>query len=254
MKLYVAAASYGGKLDGWDAFGVVARERAEALSLASQYQIRTSAMPAVVKGIGNLILDLTPGIGDAKAFAEAKTKFDYLLAAIGVLGPIGDSAKALIKEAKVLYETGEAAKAVEKISDANRGLINESNRLIKQYVDDIEKQTGYRLGESQRSALAEEMRTGNHVVTLSLVDNALLRNEFNRQRTKLIAEWEQKTGQIWPSIVVDGVTIPAQAHHVIPVANAGPTVWWNITPAMRPDHQILHAPGSPLKELQNSGR
>lgn len=85
---------------------------------------------------------------------EAETKFEYAFAAIGMLGPLGDGTKVLLKEAKMLYEVGEAAKAAEKVAEANRGLINESNRLIKQYVDDIEKQTGNRLGDIQRTALA----------------------------------------------------------------------------------------------------
>jgi hypothetical protein len=57
-------------------------------------------------------------VGDAKAFAEAETKFDYALAVIGVLGPVGDGAKVLIKEAKALYEVGETAKAIEKVAEA----------------------------------------------------------------------------------------------------------------------------------------
>lgn len=249
-KVNEAAASYAGKPDGWDAFGVVARERAQANTLAAQYRIATSDVAAVSRLAGNIALDLTPIIGDAKSFAEANTKFEYALAMVGALGPVGDAAKAIIKEAKVLFEAGETAKATEKLADANRGLINESNRLIKQYADDIEKQTGFRLGDTQRSALANEMRTGNHAVTLTPAENAVLRNDFNNQRAKLIAEWEQQTGQKWPSVVVDGVSIPAQAHHIIPVANAGPTAWWNITPAFRPDHQLLHATDSPLKQLQ----
>ncbi len=200
----------------------------------------------------NVIADLMPLLGDVKAFVEANTKLEYALAAVGVLGPLGDAAKIAIKDAKILLEAGETTKAAEKVAEANHGLINASNRLIKEYVDDIEKQTGYRLNDTQRAALANEMRNGNHAVKLTPAENAALRTEFNSQRVKLIGEWERQTGQKWPTVVIDGVAIPAQAHHVIPVTNNGPTAWWNITPAMRTAHQALHAPGRPLRELQRS--
>ena len=208
-----------------------------------------------IKLVGNLALDMTPGVGDVKAFVEANTKLEYALAVVGALGPVGDVAKVAIKEAKLALEAGDAAKAAEKIGEANRGLIGESNRLVKQYVDDIEKQTGIRLGETQRAALANEMRTGNHAVTLTPSENAVLRAEFNSQRTKLIAEWEQQTGQKWPQVqvVVRGElrTQNAPAHHVIPVQNNGPTAWWNITPAPQQGHAVIHAPDGPLNQLQS---
>lgn len=75
-----------------------------------------------LKFIGNLAIDLTPVVGDAKAFAEADTRLDYALAVIGALGPVGDGAKVLIKEAKALLEAGDAAKAIEKITDAKAQL------------------------------------------------------------------------------------------------------------------------------------
>lgn len=253
-----AAASYAGKPDGWDAFGVVARERAQANTLANQYRIATSDMAAVTRLAGNIAFDLTPLLGDAKAIAEASTKFEYALAMVGALGPVGDAVKVLVKEAQVLFEAGDTIKAAEKLADANRGLINESNRLIKQYADDIEKQTGYRLGGTQRAALAKEMQTGNHAVTLTPAENAVLRNEFNRQRLNLIAEWELHTGQEWPQVqvVIKGELRyqKAPAHHVIPVQNNGPSAWWNITPAPQPGHTAIHSPGSPLDQLQSGAK
>ncbi|UCV08556.1 hemagglutinin repeat-containing protein [Dechloromonas denitrificans] len=211
-----------------------------------------------IKLVGNLALDMTPIVGDAKAFAEANTKLDYALAVVGALGPVGDVTKALVKEAKLALEAGDAAKAAEKLANANRGLVNESNRAIKRYADDIEALTGYRLSETQRAALADEMRTGNHVLTLTSAENAVVRNDFNNQRSKLITEWEQQTGQKWPQVTVirngQPVIQNAPAHHVIPVQNNGPTTWWNITPAPQPGHTTLHAPGRPLDQLQNQVR
>jgi hypothetical protein len=71
------------------------------------------------EAIGNLMIDLMPVVGDAKAFIEAETKFDYTLAVIGTLGMVGDGTAALIKEAKALYEAGEATKAIEKVDTAS---------------------------------------------------------------------------------------------------------------------------------------
>jgi hypothetical protein len=76
-------------------------------------------------------------VGDAKAFAEAETKFDYALAVIGVLGPVGDGASILIKEAKALYEAGEAVKAAEKIQSAT--LVLAKTNKGSAWFDDIAK-------------------------------------------------------------------------------------------------------------------
>ncbi|THF59462.1 HNH endonuclease signature motif containing protein, partial [Pseudothauera rhizosphaerae] len=263
-EMLVALDSYSGKGDaeyvkdlkaGLEKYTALAeRESFKNVINVPHYDEQAIALVAdVIRFTGNLALDLTPGVGDAKAVAEAEAKFDYALAIIGALGPVGDGAKALIKEAKALYEAGETVKAVEKIAEVNRGLINESNHLVKKYVDDIEIQTGYRLGDVQRSALATEVRNVDHSVTLTPAENAILRGEFNSQRAKLIAEWEQQTGQKWPTVEVSRngqvTTQLAQAHHVIPVSNGGPAAWWNIIPATQAQHTAIHK--GPLKDLQS---
>jgi Possible hemagglutinin (DUF637) len=205
-----------------------------------------------IRFLTNLALDNTPIVGDVKAFAEAETRFEYAMAAITLI-PGTDSVRTLLKEAKVLQDAGQGAAAAEKLAEANRGLINESNRLIKNYVDDIEKQTGYRLSQAQRTELAEQMRKGENAVNLSPAQNATLRNEFNNVRKDLIVEWEAKTGQKWPQVSVTRngqvTTQNAPAHHVIPVKNNGPTEWWNITPANQTQHTAIHK--GPLKDLQS---
>lgn len=69
--------------------------------------------------IGNTLLDLAPIIGDIKAFVEAETPFDYILAAIGSVGPIGDGFKKIIQEGKTLYKAGDIAGAAEKLKEAS---------------------------------------------------------------------------------------------------------------------------------------
>ncbi len=66
----------------------------------------------------DITLDLLPIIGDVKGFIEAESPFDYTIALIGVLGPAGDAAKALIQEAKVLSEAGDTINAAAKLDAA----------------------------------------------------------------------------------------------------------------------------------------
>ena len=60
-----------------------------------------------------------PVIGDIKGFVEAETPFDYLLATIGTLGPVGDGLKKVLQEGKALYKAGDIAGATAKLKEAN---------------------------------------------------------------------------------------------------------------------------------------
>lgn len=77
---------------------------------------------AALTALANIALDLTPVVGDVKGIVEAETPFDYTLALLGALGPAGDAAKALVKEAKALMEVGEAASAVDRLVEAERSV------------------------------------------------------------------------------------------------------------------------------------
>lgn len=70
------------------------------------------------KALASTMLDFVPLIGDMKGFIEAQSPFDYMLAAVGTLGPVGDGVKLLLKEAKLLAEAGNTIKASEKLSEA----------------------------------------------------------------------------------------------------------------------------------------
>ncbi|WP_168943290.1 DUF637 domain-containing protein [Parazoarcus communis] len=118
-KLADAVASYAGQKDGWDAYSIIDKERSEAITLANQYSIKATEAAAALRSAADLALDLSPA-GDIKALAEAQTKLDVALALVGAIGPAGDLAKALIKEAKVLMEAGDAAKAAEKLTAAEK--------------------------------------------------------------------------------------------------------------------------------------
>ena len=208
-----------------------------------------------------LVLELMPLVGSAESAAQLITGKQSLTgeeasrfwAAVGLVPAAGGMIQ---RVGNTTADVAKALQAADKAADTAKqpGLINDANRLFKQYADDIETQTGYRLSEIQRTALANEMRTGSHTVTLSPVENKALRSEFDSQRLSLISQWEKQTGEAWPMVEKGGQLVRADAHHVIPVTNAGPTQWWNITPATSPQHRFIHAPGSPLNQLQSGAR
>lgn len=237
------------KLEAAGNLAAVAERSAMTAEQAAQFQ--------------QLALELIPFYGNAESVRQLLTgrttvtdeEASRFWAAVGVVPVVGGM---LQRVGRTTADVVQALVAADKAAGlaTQPGLINDANRLFKQYIDDIEIQTGYRLGQAQRAALANEMRTGSHAVTLSPVENKALRSEFDGQRSHLIVEWETRTAQSWPkveAIAADGtITLrPADAHHVIPVANDGPTQWWNITPAFSKNHRLVHAPGSPLRQLQS---
>ena len=97
------------------------RESIKALLNVPHYDAQAIAMAGeAIKSALDFTLDAIPVVGDLKAFFEAQDKFDYALAGVGMLGPVGDTAKALIREAKSLYMAGQAAKASEKLVEAGQ--------------------------------------------------------------------------------------------------------------------------------------
>jgi A nuclease family of the HNH/ENDO VII superfamily with conserved AHH/Possible hemagglutinin (DUF637)/Pre-toxin domain with VENN motif len=74
------------------------------------------------KNLASTMLDFVPLIGDMKGFIEAQSPFDYMLAAVGTLGPVGDGVKLMLKEAKLLAEAGDTAKAAEKLNQVKGDL------------------------------------------------------------------------------------------------------------------------------------
>jgi filamentous hemagglutinin len=174
-----------------------------------------------------LAMELMPITGTTESFVQLMTGKQSLTgeevgrfwAAVGLVPVAGGM---LQRIGSTTADVLKAMQAIDKVADASKqqGLINEANKLFKQYIDDIETQTGYRLSQAQRTALADEMRVGDHAITLTPVETASLRAEFSTQRSTLISEWEKQTGQSWPKVEVvkNGRTEVqnAQAHHIIP--------------------------------------
>lgn len=95
---------------------------ATAKLLASpQFRGATSEQAAAMAAkLGGIILDFVPVVGDIKGFIEAQTPFDYTLAAVGILGPIGDGVAKALKEAKIAMAAGDATKALDKLNEAEK--------------------------------------------------------------------------------------------------------------------------------------
>ncbi|MDO6582175.1 hemagglutinin repeat-containing protein [Photobacterium sp. 2_MG-2023] len=62
----------------------------------------------------NVLADFSPGVGDAKGFAEAETKLDYLLATVGLVPVAGD----LVKMAADAFKVGKVGEAQKLLSKA----------------------------------------------------------------------------------------------------------------------------------------
>ena len=107
---------------------------------------------------------------------------------------------------------------------------------------DIESATGRALPQNQRNRLAEQLREVDHRNPVSDADYANLQREYRRNRTQMIRDWENNTGQSWPK--------GAQLHHVIPQRYGGPNQWWNAHPAFPSQHQGgIHGTGSPTQTV-----
>jgi hypothetical protein len=127
-----------------------------------------------------------------------------------------------------------------------RGTVFSQN--VRSYIDAIERHTGFRLHSSQRTRLADNLRTNSYSRLSTEAGEAHRRLFTQRVKNAQIAEWERQTGQTWPRYAEDvlnakGKVIakkgqPYDAHHVIENIYGGPHEWWNLTPARFPDqHQ-----------------
>ena len=86
---------------------------------------------AALTKLGSTVLDFVPVIGDIKAYVEAETPFDYLLATVGIAGPVGDGVAKVLREGKALYKAGDVAGATAKLDEAKTIVIDsKGNALI----------------------------------------------------------------------------------------------------------------------------
>ena len=133
--------------------------------------------------------------------------------------------------------------------------------LVKEYIHDIEERTGIKLHKKQIEALKNALRNKEYK-KLSPSELSQHRSKFNSVKERLIAQWEEITGQTWPvyeeDVISDRTGEPIRragrhydAHHIIEAGFNGDNAWWNIHPARYPDiHQAgIHGSGSPANQL-----
>jgi hypothetical protein len=150
--------------------------------------------------------------------------------------------------------------------DVTKPMGNIDSELIKKYIKDIETRTGRKLPKNQIEKLKEALRNKEYK-KLSPKDTAKHRAEFDKNKDKIIVEWEEETGQKWPTYDKDVVSEKTgkvirkkgdkyDAHHIIENTYGGEHEWWNIHPAKFPDeHQGgIHGTGSPANKLFKGGK
>jgi hypothetical protein len=108
------------------------------------------------------------------------------------------------------------------------------------YLKEVEKITGRALHPTQLAELKKAIRSKKYGrLTKEATEDS--RKEFNEIKDALIKEWEQHTGQKWPTekkqinIKDTGKrewrTVKYDAHHLIYNRYGGDNKWWNIHPA-----------------------
>jgi hypothetical protein len=191
-----------------------------------------------------------------------------------ILVPALAASKFFVISGKVTQKTGkyhrmeeleEAVRKIDKISDASQPLSKLSSdkvKLYKQYIRDIEAQTGMKISVGQRHELAKHLRNNSHSKILTQTERDAHRLAFSRKKESLIREWEKNTGQKWPTYSEDVLSGEKgnifrkegwkyDAHEVIENSFDSPLEWWNIHPAAAPTaHQGgVHRSAGPANKI-----
>ena len=135
--------------------------------------------------------------------------------------------------------------------------------LVDKYIVDIINKTGRPFTEVQLKKVLEHWQENyDKYRRLTVKQTRSHRSKFPKAvKDKLILEWEENTGEKWPTYtkevfdnkgkIVKDIGEKYDAHHIIENCYEGPHEWWNIYPASFPDeHQKgIHGSGSPCREL-----
>ena len=131
---------------------------------------------------------------------------------------------------------------------------------VREYVQAIERYSGFEIGSKQFNHLAEAIRSRRYH-RLTPAEGVAHRRKFTASvRRQEIAEWERQTGQKWPRYQQDVYSRNNKllrkagdyydAHHIIENIYGGPHKWWNFAPVQYPGaHQAGLHTESIMKEL-----
>jgi hypothetical protein len=106
-----------------------------------------------LKILGNLVLDFTPVVSDVKAFDEAETAEDYIIATIGILPP----AK-LIKLAKKASKASDVTLAKKLIKEAEDLASSAKNKPLDKKALEAERGAGKGSSNENKSLNVSEQR------------------------------------------------------------------------------------------------
>jgi hypothetical protein len=131
-----------------------------------------------LKKLGSAALDFVPVIGDIKAFVEAETPFDYLLATVGIAGPVGDMFAKALREGRALYKAGDMTGATAKLDEAKNIATHEaykdslrasmskpvvSDPKLADLIDELYRPNAKIGSGSTAAAVRQELATGQPV-------------------------------------------------------------------------------------------
>lgn len=170
---------------------------------------------------------------------------------------LNDAYKLAIRDYEIAQQQGVSIPAPEKPSNNAFKEYVEAEKKIQQkilwdsYLDDIEIQTGRKIPMNQRElVISEGINNNNNHVKLPKSESRMHRKNFNKEKDKLIKEWENNTNQTWPSTSTP-TSRKYDAHEIIPNVYNSPLKWWNLHPAAFPnEHQSgIHRIKSPLYKI-----
>lgn len=132
-------------------------------------------------------------------------------------------------------------------NEKNIDITCEIRKDMHLYISDIEKWTKRKMIEKQVSLVTDYVNSNTIVRTGKSLERSL-KSEYQRKRAALREQWEEETGQKWPTYdknIYDkkGHMIRTKgqfydAHHIVELSYSGVNKWWNIFPARHPDeHQ-----------------
>ena len=145
---------------------------------------------------------------------------------------------------------------------------NNHDRVLKfdmtfeKYLTEIETITDRRLHPSQRVKLKEAIENHDYK-RLSSEQSRQHRSDFNSNRKYIISDWEEMTGNKWPTYdkpvysnsgkMIRRVGDKFDAHHILENSWGGNNVAWNMIPARHPDQhqQQIHRPNGLADRIFN---
>ena len=167
---------------------------------------------------------------------------------------VKDASKAVetTDEVKDTTVAADAASSTKKVGDSIDKL------LIPDYLEEVSEITKREINPTQLKRF-NEMVDAQSFVKLTPEKTRLKRDLFNNAKDRLIKEWQENTGEIWPRYEEDVLNEAGKiirkkgdlydAHHLIEISFDGPNAWWNLYPASFDEHQALHGADSIAKKL-----